>query len=254
MLILCTQVLVAYGNRVLSVPSGADPYAAKYKGIWVCLTILSRALSGNYVNFGVFDLYGDPALKVGRQWCDTTGCFVTPPCVLTSCRCHTCQRHACMVVSCYICLEMAGRLQDALAIALKMALAVPLADIMAYRKVGRAFFQLLEVLSHNHAPVLASTDTATFAFLVSGPHQCFVALICCRVHGKALSCAEAEHVGMRPAAVQMSALDAGLKSLDTGVSSQCAAAVDNLAGFYFKATHPEQPGAQPSPAAQVGCG
>jgi hypothetical protein len=56
------------------------------------------------------------------------------------------------------------------------------------------------------------------------------------------------------AAVQMSALDAGLKSLDTGVSSQCAAAVDNLAGFYFKATHPEQPSAQPSPAAQVGGG
>ncbi len=47
-----------------------------------------------------------------------------------------------------------------------MALAVPLADIMAYRKVGRAFFQLLEVLSHNHAPTLAATDTATFAFLV----------------------------------------------------------------------------------------
>ena len=67
MLSLHSQVLVAFGNRVLSVPSGADPYAAKYKGIWVCLTILSRALSGNYVNFGVFDLYGDPALKVGRH-------------------------------------------------------------------------------------------------------------------------------------------------------------------------------------------
>jgi exportin-7 len=66
---LRSQVLVAYGNRVLSVPSNSDPYAAKYKGIWVCLTILSRALSGNYVNFGVFDLYGDPALKVGRQHC-----------------------------------------------------------------------------------------------------------------------------------------------------------------------------------------
>lgn len=51
--------------------------------------------------------------------------------------------------------------------------------------------------------------------------------------------------------MQMSALDAGLKSLDTGVSSQCAAAVDNLAGFYFKATHPEQPSVQPSTAAQV---
>lgn len=61
------QVLVTYGNRVLAAAPGGDPYAAKYKGIWVCLMILSRALSGNYVNFGVFDLYGDPALKVGRS-------------------------------------------------------------------------------------------------------------------------------------------------------------------------------------------
>ena len=52
---------------------------------------------------------------------------------------------------------------------------------------------------------------------------------------------------------QLTAVEAGLRSLDTGVSSQCAAAVDNLAGFYFKATHseglPTQP--RPHPAAQV---
>ncbi len=58
------QVLVTYGNRVLAAGSSSNPYAHKYKGIWVCLTVLARALSGNYVNFGVFDLYGDPALKV----------------------------------------------------------------------------------------------------------------------------------------------------------------------------------------------
>ena len=40
------------------------PVPQKYKGIWVCLAILTRALGGNYVNFGVFELYGDPALKV----------------------------------------------------------------------------------------------------------------------------------------------------------------------------------------------
>jgi hypothetical protein len=38
-----------------------------YKGIWVCLLALARALSGSYVNFGVFELYGDPALKVQVQ-------------------------------------------------------------------------------------------------------------------------------------------------------------------------------------------
>jgi len=35
----------------------------RYKGIWIGLTVLMRALSGNYVNFGVFELYGDMALQ-----------------------------------------------------------------------------------------------------------------------------------------------------------------------------------------------
>lgn len=51
------------------------------------VSILMTALAGNYVNFGVFELYGDRALA------------------------------------------------DALDIALKMTLSVPLADILAYRKV-----------------------------------------------------------------------------------------------------------------------
>ena len=58
------QVLVTYGSRAIGMPGGSDPYGGKYKGISVCLELLKRALAGNYVNFGVFDLYGDPALKV----------------------------------------------------------------------------------------------------------------------------------------------------------------------------------------------
>mmetsp|Transcript_32988 Transcript_32988/g.77770 ORF Transcript_32988/g.77770 Transcript_32988/m.77770 type:complete len:1072 (+) Transcript_32988:97-3312(+) len=55
-----SKVLVAYGQRLLT---GAPPtYKDKYKGISICLTLLSRALSGGYVNFGVFSLYGDAAL------------------------------------------------------------------------------------------------------------------------------------------------------------------------------------------------
>ncbi len=96
---------------------------------------------------------------------------------------------------------------------MKMALSVPLADIMAYRKVGKAFFGLLDVLCSNHTLVVAGCDTPTFAFLVS-------------------------------------ALDSGLKSLDVVISSQCATAVDNLAGFYFKAVQAN--GSEtPPPAAQV---
>nr|DAD43045.1 TPA_asm: hypothetical protein HUJ06_001275 [Nelumbo nucifera] len=82
-----SKLIIAYGSRILSLPNAADVYAFKYKGIWICLTILSRALAGNYVNFGVFELYGDRALA------------------------------------------------DALDIALKMMLSIPLSDILAYRKV-----------------------------------------------------------------------------------------------------------------------
>ncbi|CAL1377134.1 unnamed protein product [Linum trigynum] len=59
-----SKLIVAYGTRILALPNSTARamYDYKYKGIWICLTILSRALSGNYVNFGVFELYGDRAL------------------------------------------------------------------------------------------------------------------------------------------------------------------------------------------------
>ncbi|MED6204293.1 hypothetical protein PIB30_008113 [Stylosanthes scabra] len=143
-----SKLIVAYGSRVLSLPNAADIYTYKYKGIWICLTILSRALSGNYVNFGVFELYGDRALS------------------------------------------------DALDASLKMTLSIPLSDILAYRKLTRAYFALLEVLFNSHLTFILNLDTNTFMHIVGS-------------------------------------LESGLKGLDTSISSQCASAVDNLAAFYF---------------------
>jgi len=143
-----SRVLVVFGKYALAQGNVADVYTQRYKGVWVCLTTLTRALSGNYVNFGVFGLYGDPALS------------------------------------------------DALSVALKMVFQIPLGDILAYRKVGKAFFSLLEVLCHNHTRAVAGQDPATFQFLLAS-------------------------------------IEAGLKSLDVGVSSQCASAADNLVSFYL---------------------
>ncbi|KAL1561845.1 exportin-7-like isoform X2 [Salvia divinorum] len=157
-----SKLLVTYGTGILSVPSTSDIYGFKYKGMWISLTILSRALAGNYVNFGVFELYGDRALA------------------------------------------------DALDIALKMTLSIPLADILAYRKLTRAYFTFVEVLFNSHILFVLSLDTHTFMHIVGS-------------------------------------LESGLKGLDAGISSQCASAVDNLAGFYFnKITTGEAP---TSPAA-----
>lgn len=143
-----SKLLVAYGSRVLTIPNVTDIYAFKYKGIWICLTILSRALAGNYVNFGVFELYGDRALA------------------------------------------------DVLDIALKMTLSIPLSDILAYRKLTKAYFAFVEVLFNSHLVFVLSLDVRTFTHIVGS-------------------------------------LESGLKGLDAGISSQCASAIDNLAAFYF---------------------
>ena len=158
-----SRLVCTYGARVLAAPRGGpDPYAALYKGIWAALTVVSRALAGNYVNFGVFELYGDPALK------------------------------------------------DALECAFAMCVSIAPADVLAFRKVGRAYFGLLEVLCASHIRSVLCTDAATF--------------------GHVAAC-----------------LEAGLKCLDAAISSQCASAIDALAGYYFNAlpiTEASPPAAQ----------
>lgn len=158
-----SKVLVTYGSHVLSLGSVSDVYATKYKGIWICLLALARAMSGNYVNFGVFELYGDAALK------------------------------------------------DALDMALRMVLSIPLPDMIAYPKLSRAYFSLLEVLCHNHTAAVAGQDLPTFSFIVAS-------------------------------------LDLGLKSLDVTISSSCAAALDNLAAFYFRHVVAAADATTPAPA------
>ncbi|CAM9706667.1 unnamed protein product, partial [Hapterophycus canaliculatus] len=61
----CSKIAVAFGTRLLQVhgslppPQASNLYREKYKGIALCLGMLSTALSGTYVNFGVFTLYND---------------------------------------------------------------------------------------------------------------------------------------------------------------------------------------------------
>lgn len=58
-----SSIICAYGSRILQSPAKSDVYLEKYKGIRLMLNTLTCALSGNYVNFGVFKLYNDRALQ-----------------------------------------------------------------------------------------------------------------------------------------------------------------------------------------------
>ncbi|KAL2478121.1 ARM repeat superfamily protein [Forsythia ovata] len=55
---------------------------------------------------------------------------------------------------------------DALDIALKLTLAIPLADILAYRKLTRAYFAFLEVLFNSHNVLVLNLETNTFIRIV----------------------------------------------------------------------------------------
>ncbi|ORY07504.1 exportin-7-like protein [Basidiobolus meristosporus CBS 931.73] len=60
-----SKMLCTFGAGVINRnPSESNKYTEKYKGISVCFDMLSRSLTGRYVSFGVFALYGDKALEL----------------------------------------------------------------------------------------------------------------------------------------------------------------------------------------------
>ncbi|VVC45633.1 Hypothetical protein CINCED_3A018331 [Cinara cedri] len=59
-----SKVVCTYGNNILNLDVQQDMmYKKKLKGISICFSMLKAALCGNYVNFGVFKLYGDDTLE-----------------------------------------------------------------------------------------------------------------------------------------------------------------------------------------------
>ncbi|KAF9089866.1 Ran-binding protein 17 [Mortierella sp. AD031] len=59
-----SNILYTYGQNLLNRPlsNSNARWTEKYKGIMLYFNVLSASLSGKYVNFGVFKLYGDKAL------------------------------------------------------------------------------------------------------------------------------------------------------------------------------------------------
>lgn len=53
------SVLISYGKILLETPLGDEPYRAIYSKIKRMLKIMRNLLFGGYVNFGIFEIYGD---------------------------------------------------------------------------------------------------------------------------------------------------------------------------------------------------
>lgn len=59
-----SKALCNYGRQILTITeiSPNQAYPMKLKGVAICFNMLKATLCGNYINFGVFQLYGDRAL------------------------------------------------------------------------------------------------------------------------------------------------------------------------------------------------
>lgn len=114
-----SSLIFLFGTRILTheVPAGGNLYEHKYKGIGIALLTLQRALSGNYVNFGVFALYGDKALD------------------------------------------------DVLSIAIQLCLSMQLSEMMAFPKLAKTYFTLVEILMRNHTATMVKLDTLVLAHI-----------------------------------------------------------------------------------------
>ncbi|KAL8162040.1 hypothetical protein V2J09_013529 [Rumex salicifolius] len=122
-----SMLIVAYGSTLLSIPNMPDAYMFKYKGIWICLSILARALSGNYVNFGVFELYGDPALA------DVLDMVLK------------------MILSIPLADILAFRKAD---------------DLVGVQRLSKAYFSFMEVLFSSHIAFISKLDSSTFVHIL----------------------------------------------------------------------------------------
>jgi len=154
-----SSILTNYGQRLHNVPIRKDAYEEKYKGICTSMNILSRCLAGKYCNFGVFDLYKDPALN------------------------------------------------DVLNTVIRLAITIPYADIMAYPKLCRAYYGLMETLFQEHTHTIIRFETPILLQILNS-------------------------------------LEEGVSIEELSLSSQVCAALDNLFTFYYTQAKKNTPDAQ----------
>lgn len=57
-------------------------------------------------------------------------------------------------------------LSDAMRVSLEIALAIPMTDLLAYQKVARSYYTLMDILCANHAQSIVAVDHEVFVHIV----------------------------------------------------------------------------------------
>lgn len=154
-----SKVITAYGAKIIGMNPTREPYTNKYKGISICLQMLSVSLAGNYVQFGVFELYNDKALD------------------------------------------------SAMEAAIRMALCIPLEQIMAHPKVAAQYFRFIDSVCRSYMKAIVSMESAVFIAIVKSIQE-------------------------------------GLDSVARGLAMHAANSIDSLASFFVRNARKETPTAR----------
>lgn len=135
-----SKLICCYGNRILSIDVPKDQiYQMRFKGISVCFLMLKAILCGNYVNLGVFKLYGDNAFDSVMNTAAKLILSIPHKDLLVSADTK--------VVDC----EIVNRLNFIL---------------KEYPKLSTAYYILLECLAQDHIKFLSTLEPTVFLYIL----------------------------------------------------------------------------------------
>jgi exportin-7 len=245
-----SKILVAYGSRIVQQPVRSDVYKEKYKGVAISLNVLTCALSGNYVNFGVFALYEDP-VSLAHTHAHTLYQISRPPRALAPAD-----------GSCGPPIPPPPQaLDQALEVALRLALNIPFQEILAFPKLSNAYFAFFEVLFRNHITAVLSLSTPVFlqvsqawghcssaarGRIISSPVLFFLNPRHARRSYKRSTrgCSQSvSEVSSSPPCTRGHLTDTIVvfAHADSMLSGQCASTIDYLATYFFQNRHKDRP-------------
>jgi exportin-7 len=134
-----SKLICCYGNRILSIDVPKDQiYQMRFKGISVCFLMLKAILCGNYVNLGVFKLYGDNAFDSVMN---------------TAAKLILSIPHKDLLVST---LKADG----------SHTMSITFLSLQEYPKLSTAYYILLECLAQDHIKFLSTLEPTVFLYIL----------------------------------------------------------------------------------------
>lgn len=193
------------GTRILSLDVPKDKqYPLRLKGISVCFIMLKAALCGNYVNFGVFKLYGDDTLDNVLN--------IAAKLILSIPQTDLLVRRFII------------RFDDVDVSSFFVNYNFFFSHLQEYPKLSQSYYLLLECLAQDHILFLATLEPNVFLYILESISEGLTAL--------------GMYTGRR---IDWSTFSNIFWFTDTTICTGCCSTLDNIVSYIFKQLVPTFP-------------